>query len=654
MSDEKQRAAGLVIDAAGDDGAAAARVGRARGWAIGRVKSGEVGALLRAGREGPVVVVAGAGADADFFLALANDAAAGSPRASLGVVYGRTDDERMAAAARFDAKRAPGHRPNEVRDQPFAGLPSTTFRGARMALGDPATGNDGAIHLLGRPAEIAFLSGHSNGLDVDVGSAVLCTRFDGAPVRDDELRHFPCARGVACARCRPDQANASPALFRARRLVLLSCWGVSLSEYVFAPEHTLGQAILKSPHVDVLLTTVRASRVDALDMPYLYYLANLGLPLGEVANRANRLRIARGSTADLVCFGDPESRLEPSIDVVKIEPDDDGVYVVRGGDGPTDVAIDLARHALPEEPVFLATAEKPIAGACEPGRAVFLTVPAGAGEVRLRAVDRRSLASADALRDLSRDLDFARSYARDIEAKAESIDAAHAAAAADLARDAIERCPLLDLAPGSVVAVEAIEHVLDDLQSRIATSAHRSIAAFIQGVHRLGTYHPYNLWNARHRLLGQRPAGRCAYCGGSCDEDTFELRGGDTRRSIVACRGCGPIFDGDPSLGAAMRVEDPVRPGLLRVDLPMTNPYGMDVPAFGVAVVTSFTNRGEFALGEVRGADLAQGESKSMTVDVAIPETAHTGIHYLCCGLAIGARLQFFRRAIHVDARQRG
>jgi len=651
MNDGNERTAGLVIDAAGDGGGAAERVGRARGWAVERVTSaGAASEIVRASRDGTIVVVAGAGADADFFLRIAHDAATCSPRVSLGVVYGRTDGERMNAAARFDARRAPGR----AGEQPFSGLASTTFRGARMVERDPGAGNDGALRLLGRPAEIGFLSGHSNGLDVDVGASVLCTRFDGVPVSDDELRHFPCARGAACARCRPDQANASPSLLRTRRLVLLSCWGVSLSPYVFAPEHTLGQAILRSPHVDVLLTTVRASRVDALDVPHLYYLANLGLPLGEVANRANRLRIARGSFADIVCFGDPESRVEASLDVADVERDEDGVYVVRGDDGAAkDVAIDVAGHAMPEEPIVLADGVKPVTGMCEPGRALFLTVPKGAGEVRLRAVDRRSFLPEAAMAELARDLDFARSYAREIAMKTESADATFAAAAVDVARDAIEKSPLLDVAQGSVVPVQAIEHVLDDLQTKLGTSAYRCIGAFIQGVRHLGTYHPYNLWNARYRLLGQRPAGRCAYCGSSCDEDTFRARSGDARRWVVACRGCGPIFDGDPSLGASLRVDDPARPGLLPVDLPMKNPYAIDVPAFGVAVVTSFTNRGDFALGEIRGADLAPGESKTMSVDVVIPETASTGVYYLCCGLAIGGRLQFFRRSLHVDARHR-
>jgi hypothetical protein len=602
--------------------------------------------VLRASRSGPVLITVDAGsAGPDFFLRAAHAAAVGSPHASLGALYGWTAEDLVDAAARLE--REP--RAERAGREPVLCSADMAFRGAQMVELDRSRGPEDIFPFLARPAALGFIYGHSCGFDMEAGPAIMCRRSESDTIAEDELRVFPCYHGTECGRCRPGQPQVGPGLLRTRRLVLISCWGVTLSGALFDPAWTVGEGIFRNTHVETLVTTMRASRIDALDLPHLYYLSNQGLSLGEVANRANQFRIARGLAADFICFGDPLSSVQGSVKLVTPRRSEQGVYrVATDDDAAHDLAVSLEGESIPEEPVVVVESDGPAHGLCEPRHAVFLSVQANTPEIEFRIVDRRELAPSEALSSLARDLQFARSYARCLAEQTKSAQALEALETLDGTHDAIETCPLLVLALGAVTSSAFVDEALDDLEGHLTASARGTITAFVEGVRRQGTVHPAHVWQSRSRMVLYRPCERCPYCGSGCDEAVTESRAGGCRRSGVYCHTCGLIFDGDPALGSALVAPATVTAGeRITVELPIKNPYSMAVPACGVAVLESF-KRGDCSVSDLRSVRVPSGKTGTLPFELTVAESSLPGVYYLGGGLMVGGRVQFFRRPVHM------
>lgn len=626
---------GLVIQIGEAAADAAALVARARGWERETVDAcARACAILERRVRGPVVVVAlRADAGTDAMLQIAKVAAIGSPEASLGIVVGEDAEHLDALARRFD--RMP--RAGLAQDQPFSGGEST-FRGARMVEPKDAEG----LAFLTQPAEIAFVFGHSNGLDMDAGVATLCTKPDARP-GDGGLKAFDCFRDGACARCRPGQPQASPKMLRMRRLVLVSCWGVTLSDAVFDPALSIGRGLADQPILEAFVTTVRAARVDELDVPHLYYLANRGYPLGAVANRANQERLARGLEADFLCFGDPESATATSTLAAQARRREEGWFdvAIDPSSRRTDVEIRVG-ETMPEEPIVLVDGPEGTSGVLARGT-LCLTVPEETTAVRFCIVDRRTLAN-EARAEMARDLAFAQRYVRGVAPKIDAEIAAAPLASIDRALEALDvAAPTI----GSVVSARALDESRAALARTIATTTHAVASVFAAAVERMGSVHPAHVWQPRYDFVEQRTAASCA-CGSTCDEHVHEERVGKDRRSLLVCRACGPVFDGDPSLGASLGPRAPLARGATHtIELPIASPYGCDTAATGVAMLSSF-RRGEVASGEARSVIVPARARGILAVELTIPHDFPRGVSYLACALVIGGRLHFFRRAVHV------
>ena len=467
--------AGLILEMGPEAGFAAALLARRRGWSRQPVDTPDaLEAALRSGLRGPVVLVLGPRSDAtNLLLDLATWAAQSSPEAALGVLHGPSAGDLLAAADRWLAQSVPG----EIGPQPAGGAEEGAFWGARM-VGFEGNAEE-ARAFLSQPCELAFIVGHSNGLDIDAGPVTLCQRGEGPAADSAELGVFPCFHGLPCGRCRPGQPQARPGDLAARRLILVTCWGMLLSDVVFTAGRTLGKGLLQNPAIEALITTVRVACIDAVDLPHLYFLANAGLPFGLLANRANQRRLDRGLRADFLCFGDPLSHLAAA--VVAQEAD------LGGGVTPEAPDIVVALPSDVSEPVVLLDGE---AFGVYDGQRLFLSFPAEQAAVDFAVVERSSLLSPAAIHPIAVDLGLLADFLRDLGRLTDLEAAAAAVGPVEGARDAVQTCFLADLSIGAVIPRSLVEEGHQELREALEAAAAAAVGAIGEAMCRFGSVFP--------------------------------------------------------------------------------------------------------------------------------------------------------------------
>lgn len=167
-----------------------------------------------------------------------------------------------------------------------------------------------AATLLREPADFLFSAPHANGVNMNLGSVVLCAREDAPPEPHPPARAMPCFFGEPCERQRPDNVLLAPSSVRSAIVFLYTCFGVLLDDGVYAPATSLAARFANSAYTTAMITTPGLSLLDRGAGPYVADRIRAGSPLGAVTRDFNREHAARyGDTPDVaILFGDPELR----------------------------------------------------------------------------------------------------------------------------------------------------------------------------------------------------------------------------------------------------------------------------------------------------------------------------------------------------------
>jgi hypothetical protein len=151
---------------------------------------------------------------------------------------------------------------------------------------------------------------HSNGLDADLGAAVMCTlAHDRQRIIDGPF--LPCAGGGPCLRARPadgvldERPLFSPRLIAAETLIWQTCFGVPGGTWTFDSHQALINDVLATDRVRNVLTTYRVADADDAYLLYALALLDAGHTLGEVCLILNTTRARRGRGTPWILVGDP-------------------------------------------------------------------------------------------------------------------------------------------------------------------------------------------------------------------------------------------------------------------------------------------------------------------------------------------------------------
>jgi len=186
---------------------------------------------------------------------------------------------------------------------------SLSIDGADVIIGAGASGPD-ATALLRKPADFLFAAPHANGVNMSLGSVVLCAREDAPLEPHPPTRAMPCFFGEPCERQRADNVLLAPSSVRSAIVFLYTCFGVLLDNGVYAPATSLAARFASSAYTAAIITTPGLSLLDRGAGPYVADRIRSGSPLGAVTRDFNREHAARyGDTPDVaILFGDPELR----------------------------------------------------------------------------------------------------------------------------------------------------------------------------------------------------------------------------------------------------------------------------------------------------------------------------------------------------------
>lgn len=187
---------------------------------------------------------------------------------------------------------------------------TTDVRGAngdRWVFGQAMDAAD-SVTLLQEPAEFLAITGHSNGIDMGVGAAVLCPRDGVSP--SDMDRMLPCFHGAECSRKKAHTALCPVSSIRSAVVMLYTCWGAVLNRHIYDFRSSLLFDLVKSPAVGAVITTYSSTLMDAsacVEMAVHHARrARIGVAVQSV--NAEHFRRYRDVSHVLVLFGDPEQR----------------------------------------------------------------------------------------------------------------------------------------------------------------------------------------------------------------------------------------------------------------------------------------------------------------------------------------------------------
>ncbi len=642
--------------------AAAEYVGEHLGWPVSMVDSmSGAGSMVASGVDGTVLIVSDAGKETPrSFVSVAKSAANASPNLCLGFLYGRGEEQLLSAARRMS-------------DQPYIGearkqylfvdsLDTWGFNAAHLTpVSEVAHDRETTGDLIEAPMDLAFLAGHANGIDMNLGEVVLCRHSHTAPAELDQLDAFPCYHGGPCVRIiggtRTKRAIEDVG---ARCLVNLTCWGVSIAPTPYAPEYTLGEGLLHHGKVMSMVTTVRVAVFDSTDLALLYYLCNDGLPLGQVANRANRLRLLNGRGAELLCFGDPRARIEPRLE--KAEATRQGetweLHIPPSQYGPMDIRADIPTGSMDDTIVLVdnTPSTRFLGGMLDPSGVLYASVAESANndEVtfelarRSEVVERRNGA-----RRVYQDLEFLDAYLPGLMESSDNREALMGIAETLAGvKEFLRSWPLYTMTKGSAVLRSVPDAVWGTLTTGLTALVESLMDFFMEFLGTRPGLH-YDDWLGGYQYRRTiRDRIQCRYCGYHVDEWVHESRMSHATRRVGKCHACGIIYDGDPVIGRWLTTEDILERGCpTSVRVTGRNPYGFPVPVAAVTVLERWELK-ESRIAKAGPSIVDAGERCDAEVALEVPESFPHGVHHVSVAWMVGGRINFLRRDLRIRSGQ--
>lgn len=646
---------------------ASAYIEGVRGWSVSTVpKFDDVTSVLCESSRSAIVVVDLAEVTADSLIRIAHAVAIHAPDLAFSLLYGRGDEQLLDAAKRLPSVPDRGdHLGSQLFFDALGVLPLGAQRADIQTI--PASSIETRERLTHR-GDILYLAGHSNGIDLGISSAVLCRHAD-ATAAETEFRVLPCYHGDTCRR--GNDIDASADRVRARLVINLTCWGVYLAASHFAPEFTIGDSLMRFAGVESMVTTLRIVYITPPDGACLYYLVNMGLPMGLVANRANRFRLSLGQEAEYICFGDPLSSIKKRVSEVPVQWAGNKCTIDMSNHsavaGSRDICFRRPSRGLPVNPLVVTSCGSIKSAFFDPNGTlevnedseapdqactVYATVDltSKTNSVALGLVDRHELPILDSMpARLLHDLGFLAIYAAGARGTTNrpDLEGKLGIMVEQLTR-MLETWAVADLPPGSWIHWQALDYLHDTLVIWLLSLYDAVEAHYVEFV-RTRTTHTMEFWSkAFGRGMAEAASTACAYCGQSVDVRAHPLRVGSGRvRRVSYCCGCGMVCDGEPDMVQWIETKDEVTPGdEITAALRVRNPYGFELPTRAVVIFEDFSRR-ETTVSSMADLHLPQS-GRIMETTVFVPPSVFPGMHSLGAMAIVGARINFLRRLIRV------
>ncbi len=607
-----------------------------------------------------VLVVADAVRSSSALLvAIADAFAADAPHANLGFLHGRGEGELLDAARAIPPAAAAAA--DCGAPAPIAlWVDADLQRDAEgLSLEQVAAGPNGLAQLARNPPELLILLGHSNGHDLGAAGAALCRRGSLQEHGADDLLRFPCHFGADCRFIGRPREEVNVDRLHARRVILLSCWGVSIAPSPFAVDASVGIGLLHHARVQTLITTVRSAEIGREDLLAFYYLARTGLPMGRLANAVNRRRQSLGQRAEFLCFGDPFGTLARTVGDASARETDarDAVTVALApSDAAFDVCVQLPRAIAGERSIAIVERGARVRAAqLHDDHTLYVSAAPGDGaeaEISFAAAEDLHETAAP-LTALSDDLAYATFALLTLRSPGPGDRPQALGAAFDALRSIVAGWPLRRLQPGAAVSRSKLHEPWVQLMRAIGDYQSAMIDLFVGTTQRGGTNF-MKLADAYHFVEVEVPASEpCDYCGLPVSDALYKPIHGDVYRRTGYCQACGTVYEApldavEPWIRLAGAAHSDVKPRRrFEITVQVANPFAFPVPSRAAAVIKHF-NKDEHLPVSTPPIYLDARRPSGLQMTIDVPADYPAGVHFIDAIAFVGPRVAHLRRAIVV------
>ncbi|WP_265257849.1 hypothetical protein [Verminephrobacter aporrectodeae] len=182
-----------------------------------------------------------------------------------------------------------------------------TATGDRWIFGTALSPSE-CVQFLQEPTEFLAITGHSNGVDMGAGSAVLCPR--DSTILSNATRVLPCFNGAPCSRKNSHNDLCQASSVRCSVALLYTCWGAVLQRHIYDIRGSLLFNLVKSPSLSVVITTYASILMDSGASVTFAQRYGQRVPIGQAVQQVNaeHFRSFHDVAHALLLFGDPEQR----------------------------------------------------------------------------------------------------------------------------------------------------------------------------------------------------------------------------------------------------------------------------------------------------------------------------------------------------------
>jgi len=371
--------------------------------------------------------------------------------------------------------------------------------------------------------------------------------------------------------------------------------------------------------------------------------------MGTVANKANQFRRERGFRGEMLCFGDPRTRVLRRVIDVQGERIDERTmrcHLPRRRE-QTDIRIQLPVDSWSKPSFALLKQQHDVNNGILGLDAFFTTLaPRLKSECLMFEIINQSELGVvqGALKQLLLDVRYfdrlilsaMAAFTHD-----ESATLARLAEAVMAFREILQGWPLARLNMGSAIA----ERVVTTWKNYCQKSLDQLIKSLLLWYAGLPEkLFAMNVVRGHYQMVGEvTTSTACHYCGSPVDEFTwsslFEL---DERR-LGSCQACGPVYDGDPSIGAWLKTSNQLILGHTdRVKIEVKNPYDIPISARSVVLLSRFDRKPELPFYS-RRVILRAKSAGALQMRISTPAEYVPGVYYLKAAAVVGARVNYLR-----------
>jgi hypothetical protein len=568
--------------------------------------------------------------------------------AKLGFLFRQTAAELLAAAAAVPQHPEVGL----VESHPWARSDALVI-GARANPLRPGAASEveARVAQLEAPAELLFITGHSNGEHIGAGPALICRQPD-VQAAPDELGLSPCFHGHKCPHARVGLPYIGASRLGAKRIVVLSCGGILLEPGRLSTQYTFGYGLQASASVRALIVTFRAVvTLTPADEALAYYLVHAGLSFGQVANMLNRNRIERALPPDFVCLGDPETAIRSGHECVSAVPSGQREWTLSLPSKARSRDVH-ARLPQPLEPGYVLVSTSPTvltSAAFYGGNDIYVTLGTEEREISLRAEEESSVSGNGCIETLYGEL---ASLTQVLGMLQGSPSATGATREAEVLRALMQIWPLRDFTAAGIVDGRLNARLWSKLRESLDTIGGKTALAYCELALRGGTSRPLDATDKLYDWQSpEQVALPACECGAPTEERHLRTRVGAFRRNTRICESCGVLADGVPHIGAKLETAPIWRPGRPEcLKITCFNPHSVGLTAHIAGCLYGFAD--EASVSRVEAVPVGPRQEQSIELSVAVPKHYGPGSYKTGAVVVLGGALTSLALRVHLRREQ--